>query len=78
MNWRIMDCAPKDGTPVLLYATRLGWPGYARVCGFWHQNQWRIYGCASGEPKAGRKKEVQTLDEVEPIRWTDIPERPEL
>lgn len=74
-GWQPIASAPKDGTPVLLLATRLGWPGSARVCGFYHYRQWRIYGCASGEPKAGGK-EVQCLDQVEPTYWMPLPATP--
>jgi hypothetical protein len=76
MDWQPIETAPKDGTPIILYATRLGWPGRSRVCGAFYGNQWRIYGCANGEPNAKKRHPVQWLDEVQPTEWMPLPERP--
>lgn len=78
MEWQPMETAPKDGTPVLVWANRFGWEryGYAMVCAVYHSNQWRIYGCAGGVPKPG-KQTTQMLDEVDPTHWMHLPPRPE-
>lgn len=79
-GWQPMETAPKDGTPVILFATRFGWKAKAsRIIGAFHAGAWRIYGAAQGEPSNDRKHgvtSVQWLDEVEPTKWMPLPKSP--
>lgn len=75
-EWQPIETAPKDGTPIVLYAGRYGALGMGICCGAWRWNQWRIYGVANGPPSSGKKKETQWLDEVAPTHWRPLPPPP--
>ena len=78
-RWRNIKDAPKDGTPIMAIATRLGWPGNgARVAVVWSFGRWVIYGAAHDEPTKERTAagDVNPLDEVQPSIWQHLPGRP--
>lgn len=74
MGWQPIETAPRDGTPVLVYAERFGWEGSPRiVCAVYpkeHYNGWIIYGC--GPTRHGE----QVLDSCLPTHWMPLPEPP--
>lgn len=77
MEWQPIETAPKDGTPVLVWADCDGWRGnFARVCAAYHRGRWRIYGPVVGEPTSDGKSR-QWLGEVNPIGWWPLPSPPE-
>lgn len=68
-----MDAAPKDGTPVLVFATRDGWEGNPRiVCAIWGGlgPRWTIYGSGS------TSHSEQWLDTCNPTHWMPLPAPP--
>ena len=76
-RWQPIETAPKDGTPVLVWADSAGWSGNsARVCAAFHRGQWRIYGPIVGEPTSDGKTR-QWLGEVRPTHWMHIPAKPQ-
>lgn len=78
-HWRDIKDAPKDGTPIMVMATRKGWPGNgSRVCVVWLENRWAIYSAANNEPVKGAKEcsDIFVLDEVQPSLWMHLPGRP--
>lgn len=76
MEWKTIDSAPKDDTPVLVWGDCSGWRGqFARVCATYSQGQWRIYGPILGEPN-GDGKTRQWLGEIHPTHWMPLPEPP--
>lgn len=78
-QWRPIEEAPKDGTPILVIANRFGWEGagYAVVCVCFYADRWRIYGCAGGNPSLRSKNTIQWLDEVNPTHFMPTPSPPE-
>jgi hypothetical protein len=80
-DWQTMETAPKDGSPVLLYAVTNGWEhnGFSRVAGYWDGYGWALYGCCDGEPKASEipaYQKVQRLGQCTPARWAELPDDP--
>lgn len=80
-GWQPIETAPKDGTPIMVLANRLGWPDAkpSRVNAAFYMGQWRIYGAVSGEPRKGKTaaiQSVQWLDEVIPTQWLPLPAAP--
>jgi len=74
--WQPIETAPKDGTPVLVWADAAGWSGnFARMCACYHQHQWRVYGPVLGEPRAGNVT-WQWFGEVRPTHWMPLPDPP--
>lgn len=77
MEWQPIETAPKDGTPLLLWADAAGWRGnFARLCGVYAHGYWCTYGPILGEPN-GDGKSRQWLGEVHPTRWMLLPRAPE-
>lgn len=73
-GWQPIETAPKDGTKILVYATRFGWEecGYQVVCAAWDGfSRWKIYGCAE------TRHWPQWLDECTPAHWMPLPAAPE-
>ena len=73
MEWQPIETAPKDGTPVLVYAEREGWRGTPRiVCAarLEHHKDWCVYGCAP------TILSEQVLDSCIPTHWMPLPEPP--
>lgn len=76
-EWRSMDDAPTDGTPVEVYAGAQGWDGKGVVCAAFYGRQWRIYGVINGMPGPDRNQHsVQWLSEIEPEMWRPLPAGP--
>lgn len=77
-EWQPIETAPKDGTPVLVYATRDGWVAKpARLVASYKSGFWQIYGAAGGEPKSSNIRDPQWLDVVTPTHWMPLPNPPE-
>lgn len=73
-EWQDIETAPKDGTAVLVYATRDGWTDGARiVCARFGGlgPRWSIYGCGP----IGRSE--QWLDVCNPTHWMPLPPPPQ-
>ena len=76
-GWQDISTAPKDGSPVLVWADSHGWRGkFARMSAVFHQGQWRIFGPILGEPDASGGTR-QWLGEVTPTHWMPLPKPPE-
>lgn len=77
-GWLPIETAPKDDTPVLVWADAEGWRGqFARVCASYHRGMWRVYGPILGEPD-GDGRSRQWLGEVSPTHWQPLPNPPVL
>jgi len=80
-EWQPIETAPRDGTPVLLWAVREGWEdrGPCRICGWGDEYGWSLYGAAGAEPFAGmpRNNRVQRLDQCQPTHWMPLPAPPD-
>ena len=82
-EWRDIATAPKDGTPVLLWATRDGWEetGFCRITGYHDGHGWSVYGAGGPEPSAMQTEreawKLQRLDSCAPSHWMPLPEAPQ-
>jgi hypothetical protein len=78
MEWKTINSAPKDGTPVLLFANREGWEenGYSRVTGCFDGRQWFVYGAGKREPTPNQTGRPQDLDSCVPTHWMPLPPVP--
>lgn len=84
VGWQDIATAPRDGTPILLWATRMGCEGtgFNRVVGYHDRHGWSIFGAGGPEPVSGHVEQpdyrVQRLDSCEPIAWMPLPTPPAL
>lgn len=72
-DWRPIEEAPRDGTPVLVFASRHGWEGMPRVvCAVFGGlgPEWAIYGCGP------TSHSEQWLDVCTPTHWMPLPSPP--
>lgn len=75
-EWQPIETAPKDGTPILVWADAYGWRSvFARVNAAFYEGAWRMYGPILGEPTT-QNKSRQWLGEVQPTHWMPLPEGP--
>ena len=79
--WQPIETAPKDGTPVLLWANREEWEhtGFCRVTGYWDGYGWAVYGASGTEPVAGQGRstgDVHRADQCSPTHWMPLPDGP--
>lgn len=76
-KWEPIETAPKDGTPIQVWADCAGWEGnFSIVNVTFYSGLWRIYGPVLGMPFAGCKTK-QWLGEVNPTRWQPLSDTPE-
>ena len=81
-EWQDIKDAPKDGTPLLLYANVRGWESYekARCVGWFDGRNWSAYGPAFGEPGPQKIRSAlcpQRITECQPTHWMPLPSPPE-
>jgi hypothetical protein len=71
MNWESVENAPRDGTPVLLWARLKSSPPEDNdrypIVGFWHQSveQWKV-----------QPEHLNQEEELIPDYWSALPEPP--
>jgi hypothetical protein len=72
MNWRPIKSAPKEGKPILVWATRKGWErsGYKAVVAAHDGLRWNVVG--AGDCPDDR----HWLDSCEPTQWMPLPDGP--
>ena len=79
-EWQPIDTAPKDGTPILVYADCSGWEEYgkSRVVAYWTRHCWAAYGPAFGEPLRSKDGMTpQRIADCNPTHWMPLPTPPQ-